>query len=209
MLHYQNNSMPNPKLNFQEIHDLFRPRILRYLTRLIGKDEAEDLTQEVFVKINKSLGTFRGDAQLSTWIYRIATNAAMDRFRSPSLALIGSEELSDNSFEADEDSRPHSSKSGLLDQQLIRKEMNDCIREVVDKLPENYRTVIVLSELEELTNSEIADVLQVTVDTVKIRLHRARARLKLELESCCMFYRDERNELACDRKVTLLNFLPR
>ena len=91
-----------------------------------------------------------------------------------------------------------------LDSQLVRKEMNECIRGIVDGLPENYRAVLALSEVEEFTNAEISQILGISLDVVKIRLHRARARLKKELEAKCNFYRDERNELACDRKTTHL-----
>lgn len=95
----------------------------------------------------------------------------------------------------------------VLDSLLIRKDMNECIRGIVDSLPGNYRTALVLSELEGLTNAEIAEVAGISLDTVKIRLHRARMRLKKELEAKCNFYHDERNELACDRKTTPLDFL--
>jgi RNA polymerase sigma-70 factor (ECF subfamily) len=78
--------------------------------------------------------------------------------------------------------------------------MNECIREFVDKLDENYRTVIILSELKELKNQDIADILGVSLDTVKIRLHRARVKLKKVFEAGCEFYRNKDNELACDRK---------
>jgi RNA polymerase sigma-70 factor (ECF subfamily) len=71
-------------LEFEHIHAAFRPKIERYLTRMIGEYEAEDLTQDVFVRISQALKTFRGECELSTWIYRIATNAALDRLRSPS-----------------------------------------------------------------------------------------------------------------------------
>lgn len=84
--------------------------------------------------------------------------------------------------------------------------MNKCIRNVINKLPEDYRTVIVLGELEELKNHEIAEILQVSLDTVKIRLHRARAKLKKELENLCCFYRDERNVLSCDLKSAIKQF---
>jgi RNA polymerase sigma factor (sigma-70 family) len=75
--------MNQVEFDFQTIHAEFRPRIQRYLARLVGESEAEDLTQEVFVKVHRALPSFRGEAQLSTWIYRIATNAALDRLRSP------------------------------------------------------------------------------------------------------------------------------
>ncbi len=71
-------------LDFQKIHADFRQKITLYLARLVGEFEAEDLTQEVFVRVNQNLPGFRGESRLSTWIYRIATNAAIDRRRQPS-----------------------------------------------------------------------------------------------------------------------------
>lgn len=196
------------RLSFQEIHDTFRPKILRYLVRLVGEQDAEDLTQDVLVKVSQALETFRGEATVSTWIYRIATNAATDHLRKPSSVLP----TRIVSFQADDDTlsgqgdRVDEQSTPFLDAQLIRKEMSDCIRGLVDGLPEDYRTVLVLSELEELTNAEIAEVLQVSLETVKIRLHRARAKLKKEMENLCSFYRDERNVLSCDRKIIPLKF---
>ena len=78
--------------------------------------------------------------------------------------------------------------------------MNGCIREIIDSLPEAYRSVIVLGEIEGLKDAEIAEILGVTLRTAKMRLHRARTKLRGELKAACVFYRDERNELACDRK---------
>jgi RNA polymerase sigma-70 factor (ECF subfamily) len=191
---------------FQEIFTVYYPKIVRYLRRLIGEVEAEDVAQEVFVKVNKALDGFRGESSLSTWIYRIATNAAMDHRRKP---VTQYEPLTPDS-PSDDDSPMDAAvldADPRLDTLLIRKDMNDCIRGIVDGLPENYRTVLVLSDLEGLANAEIAEVLDITLDTVKIRLHRARVRLRKELEANCNFYRDERNELACDRKTTSLKFL--
>jgi len=70
--------------DFNAIHASYLPRISRYLARLVGQSEAEDLTQEVFVRVSRGLPDFRGDAKLSTWIYRIATNVATDHLRSRS-----------------------------------------------------------------------------------------------------------------------------
>ncbi|MFI5294637.1 MAG: sigma-70 family RNA polymerase sigma factor [Thermodesulfovibrionales bacterium] len=196
------------RLSFQEVHDIFRPKILRYLARLVGEQDAEDLTQDVFVKVSHALETFRGEATVSTWIYRIATNAAMDHLRKPSSVLparIASFQADDDTSSSQGD-KVDGQSTPCLDAQLIRKEMSECIRGLVDDLPEDSRTVLVLSELEELSNHEIAEILQVSLETVKIRLHRARAKLKKEMENRCNFYRDDRNELACDRKITPLKF---
>jgi RNA polymerase sigma-70 factor (ECF subfamily) len=186
------------------IYNEYHPKIVRYLTRLVGELEAEDTAQEVFVKINRSLDSFRGESSLSTWIYRIATNAAMDHLRKSSSRLVRPAE--DDDLAGEEDAGPVDT-SPLHDTQLIRKDMNDCIRGIVDSLPDDYRTVLVLSELEGLTNAEITEVLGISLDTAKIRLHRAKTKLRKELEIHCTFYRDERNELSCDRKTTPLKFL--
>ncbi len=194
-----------PDMNdFSTIYTEYYTKIVRYLQRLVGELEAEDTAQEVFVKIDRSLDSFRGESSLSTWIYRIATNAAMDHLRKPSSRLVRPAEASD--LTEDEETGPVDT-SPLHDTQLIRKDMNDCIRGIVDGLPQDYRTVLVLSEFEGLTNAEIVEVLGISLETVKVRLHRARARLRQELEAKCQFYRDERNELSCDPKTTRLKFL--
>ena len=189
-------------ISFQNIHDEFRPRILRYLRSIVGVADAEDLAQDVFVKVARALPGFRAESSLATWIYRIATNAALDHLRSPSSRAAAPQR---KIFAADDPvSGAKEAESGektlLTDSLLIRKDMNDCIRGIADNLPELYRTVLVLSDLEGLTNAEIAGVLGISLDAVKIRLHRARTRLRKELENNCAFYRDSRNGLACDRK---------
>ena len=139
--------------------------MLRYLKRLVGERDAEDLTQLVMVKVSDGLARFRGDSQLTTWIYRIAEHQV------PSTEATA-----------------------------IRDEMNACVREFVERLPDPYRAVIVLSAMEGFKNREIAEILGQSLDTVKIRLHRAREKLKQDLVAGCTFQRDERNEFACDRK---------
>jgi RNA polymerase sigma-70 factor (ECF subfamily) len=199
--------MPCKGLDFQEIYTSFQPKIFGYLSRMLDENEAEDLTQEVFVKVDKALKEFRGEAQLSTWIYRIATNAALDRLRSSSFRQRAREcvqsDSSDQTMAEPEDKDIWTGEQRKsVDQQLIRKEMNSCIREYIDQLPEDYRAVLVLSEVEGFKNREIVEILGVSLDTVKIRLHRAKAKLKESLGSHCNFYLDERSELACDRKDT-------
>jgi RNA polymerase sigma-70 factor (ECF subfamily) len=182
--------------DFENLYKEFQPRILRYLGMMTEKSEAPDLTQVVFMKVGKGLKDFRGESSLSTWIYRIATNTAFDHNKygraAKELEQLGDEGSSMDDFPADEYDGP--------EKEFIVQEMNACIRGVVEQLPENYRVVLVLSEFEGLTNPEIAEVLNLSIDTVKIRLHRARAALRKALESECCFYHDERNEMMCDRK---------
>lgn len=193
------------EVEFCKLHDTFRPKILRYLANLVGQRDAEDLTQEVFVKVDHALQTFRGESQLSTWIYRIATNTALDKLRSPSFRQAGQKSLAEKSIAEGETEIVDKNawtgeKRPSVETSLIQKEMNECIRGIVENLPDNYRTVVVLSELEGFKDDEIAEIIGASIHTAKIRLHRARSRLKKELEVHCSFYRDERNEFACDRK---------
>ena len=194
----------NPQ-DFPALYSEYYPKIVGYLRRLVGEAEAEDVAQETFVKVSRSLESFRGESQLSTWIYRIATNTAMDHLRKPSTKrsarqTSGAEEDEDYYEDTVVDSAP------LHDTLLIRKDMNDCIRGLVNDLPENYRAVLVLADLEGFTNAEIGDVLGLSLDTVKIRLHRARVQLKKSMDQACHLYRDHRNEFSCDRKSATLEF---
>jgi RNA polymerase sigma-70 factor (ECF subfamily) len=184
--------------DFRKIYDTFQPKILRYLTHLVGEPEAEDLAQEVFVKVSQALSRFRQESHLSTWIYRIATNAAIDRRRSRAFQETIRQQSSSEVM-AEEMTDP-------VEGQLIRKEMNACIRGFVENLPTNFRSVVVLSELEELSNEAIAEVLGISLATVKIRLHRARTLLRKEFATRCDFYRDEGNVLLCDPKITGVSF---
>lgn len=187
---------------FDAIHSSYRPRIVRYLTRLVGPGAAEDLTQEVFVRVSRGLPAFKGTAKLSTWIYRIATNVATDRLRSRSFK----EARSNQAFSQQEgpakdvDALPDE-KSPLVERQLMRDQMSSCVHNYINTLPENYRAVVILSDIEGLTNQEIAEVLELTLDAVKIRLHRGRAKLKEKLRNGCSFDRDEDNVLVCDPKT--------
>ncbi len=197
--------MGDQRLDFTSLHDEFRPRVLRYLTRLVGTADAEDLTQSVMLKVSEGLSRFRGDASVSTWIYRIATNVALDKQRQRR-----TQPLVDTEHEFDEEVLPLAAQSTSVESTAIREEMSACIGEFVARLPENYKTVVILSEIEGFTNDEIASTLGITLDTVKIRLHRAREKLRRELQAGCTFYRDDAEELACDRKATApITFSPR
>ncbi|MCQ3928916.1 MAG: RNA polymerase subunit sigma-24 [Chloroflexi bacterium] len=193
--------MDHDPRDFQQIYDEFHPKILRYMTRLAGEVEAEDLTQEVFVKVNRGLEEFRGESQLSTWIYRIATNTAIDRLRSRTDNPIALVELSDDLTESEDQEMWTGEKALSVEQQLVRQQMNDCIRNLIHQLPEDYQTVLILSELEGIKNQAIADILGISLETVKIRLHRARAKLRHELEAHCEAYWVEENEFVPDLKA--------
>ncbi len=190
-------------LLFLDIYEQYYTKILRYLTSLTDHQEAEELAQITFEKINRSLGSFKGESKLSTWIYRIATNTALDRLKSshykhshsgPQTILALYEPGTESTISE------HTDTPRSTDEKIIRGEMSECIREFIDKLPPDYRTVIILNELEGFANKEISQILQISLETTKIRLHRARAKLKKSLESSCDFHHDYNSGLACDRK---------
>jgi RNA polymerase sigma-70 factor (ECF subfamily) len=144
---------------FQRIYDTFQPKVLNYLTLMVGPGEAEDLTQDVFLKAMQALPDFKGRSAISTWLYRIATNTALDRLRRTS---------TQRGVPATEDRPP--GRAGDDGEEVGVT--------VADETPSAEQQLI----REELRASVRADVLGVTVETVKIRLHRARARLKEALK---------------------------
>ena len=182
-------------VDFQKIHDEFRPRIFHYLSGMVGKDNAEDLTQVVFEKVSRGISNFRGESSLATWVYRIATNVALDHNRS---ATVRKTIISLDTIDANCDCNILSDeKLPAADRGLMRREMNACIHRIVKRMPENERAVLLLSEFEGMKNREIADILDISLNSVKIRLHRARTKLRKDISTECTLDRDERNELVC------------
>jgi RNA polymerase sigma-70 factor (ECF subfamily) len=189
---------------FRELYDANYDRVWRLLARIVGPQDADDLTQVVFVKAVKALSRFRGDAQISTWLYRIAANVASDWLRSRSTheaeVTVQLPEVSDHDA-GEADVRSASiDNCASPEQELIRKEMNDCIRGVIGQLPEGHRTVLMLGELGGFPDDEIARTLGISRGNAKVRLHRAREQLKQALAGRCDFYRNEDNEFACEPK---------
>jgi len=189
-------------MEFQQIYKDYYPKILRYLTKLTDDiEEAEDLTQDVFIKVNSGLEKFEGRSSLSTWIYKIATNTANDRFRSASFQK-GTKQTLEGEFieENKEDKNVWTGDSeNVSDNNLEKKEMNSCIKRYVEDISDNYKTAFTLSEYEGLKNQEIADILDLSLDTVKIRIYRARTQLKKKMEKGCDISREDTG-LSCDER---------
>jgi RNA polymerase sigma-70 factor (ECF subfamily) len=185
---------------FAEIHEEHRERILHYLRRMTRDFPlAEELTQETFLRASRALSSFRGEGKVTTWLYRIATNLYLDHRRKKPVGIKVSELLPDVEDLHDMADRDRSGPK-LADQLLEDSEMGGCVREFVDQLPSDYKAVIVLHDLEGLKNREIAQIVGCSLDTVKIRVHRARRLLRTALGEGCDFYYDDRAVLRCDRK---------
>jgi RNA polymerase sigma-70 factor (ECF subfamily) len=185
---------PELMATFEELHNALGARVAAYLSRYVGSTEAEDLAQEVFLKVHQKLGSFRGEAKLTTWVFQIATHAALDRLKSASHRAAKAEVPH---LLQDDEAYFIPSPQAL---RPLKDEMCRCIRSLVDELPVDFRTIIYLSELQELGIAEIADILEITPGAAKIRLHRARQLLRTRMEQHCRIILDEHAELQCDRK---------
>jgi RNA polymerase sigma-70 factor (ECF subfamily) len=158
-----------PAFSIDVLHREYGDRIRRYLTRLVGDGDAEDLAQDVFEKALEAIGTFRGNSRVLTWLYRMATNAAIDRLRTATRRAAverGAEEADPEDPELSGDARERS-----LDAEVDRARMRACILDVVEQLPASQRAAILLGELRGLSDRELADALGVSLGAAKIRLH--------------------------------------
>jgi RNA polymerase sigma-70 factor, ECF subfamily len=183
-------------LNYTEIYNEYSPRILRYLNSTFCIEDSEDLLQEIFIKVYKSLDSFRNESSVNTWIYKIAKNAIIDKLKSRNYKFYKAQE----EFNATKINYDNSHFVSTFDKKIEKEEMYVCIRKFIGNLTENNRTVFVLSQYEGLSNAEIAEILQISIDSVKIRLHRAKEALINLLKKNCNIYFDNSNEISCEPK---------
>lgn len=171
--------------------DAFEELVRGYTGRLLGlsrrilsnSEEARDVVQETFLAAFQSFDRFRGDAALGTWLSRIAVNHCLMRLRTrrrkPEKSI---EELLPEFLPDGHAVRASVRWDVSFASEVERKEMFLIIRGKIDDLPSNYRTVLLLRDIEELSTEEVAKMLGVSTNTVKVRLHRARQALKGLLE---------------------------
>ena len=182
----------NEATRFDEVAGTLRGPILGYLQRFVGDAAlAEDLLQETLVRISKGLDRFEARSSVKTWAFKIATHTAIDHLRRSKREL--------QLVELDEMAVAANPGEGL-GERLVIGEMNACLREEIDRLPESYRAAILLHDLEGLSARETAEIVGCSIATAKIRIHRARARLKQALLGDCNFSRGRDQVLHCDRK---------
>jgi RNA polymerase sigma-70 factor (ECF subfamily) len=188
--------------NFPDIFNTHKEAIRRYILSLVRHPaEAEDLTQETFLRAYNNLHTLKDPGKLTGWLYRIATHICYDKFRlkshrnrPQSLDAPTANQEGEGKIAEPEAAMPR------LDFVIQQKEMSDCVQQYLEDLSDSYRGVILLHDIEGLTNPEIAAMLDCSLDTVKIRLHRARQKLKERLDRGCDFSHDQRDVLVCDPK---------
>ena len=164
----------------------YQDMVFNLAYRLLGNyEESTDLAQEVFLQIYRKLGTFRRDASLRTWIYRIVINRAKNRKRwwHRRIGEMTAVSLDD----AEVSSRIHAEASATdrepaPDEVLERKETSELLLRAIDELPFGHRTILLLKEIEGLSYDEISDTLDLPLGTVKSRLARARKSLRDKLD---------------------------
>jgi RNA polymerase sigma-70 factor (ECF subfamily) len=154
--------------------------------RINDKVEAEDILQDIFVRIHSRIGSLENSSALESWLYRITRNAVIDYYRS----RRSMEELPEW-LEQPQASREES----------LRRELSSCLVPMIQQLPEKYRRAVQLSEIEGKTQKEIAEKEGISLSGAKSRVQRGRGLLKAMLYECCEFELDTRNQVIdCERK---------
>lgn len=155
-------------------------RMLAVARRILrDDDEAQDAVQEAFLSAFKAIGNFSGQSRLGTWLHRIVVNAALMRRRKrQNIKEVAIEDLmpkfQDDGHHLDPPAPWREGSEAILDS----KELQELVRKKIDSLPENYREVLTLRDIEQLDTRETAEILKITPNAVKVRLHRAHVALQ-------------------------------
>ena len=170
-------------------------RIFRYIMSMVRDTaEAEDLTQETFLRAHRNRNSLRDEGAQTAWLYRIATNTCLDRLRQYARRAPMESETDLDQMEVAEPDTPS------LQKVIERDEMSACVQRYLNRLSDSHRAVILLHDMHELTSPEIAQLLGESLSNVKMRLHRARTKLRSALKAGCEFSIDERSVLTCESK---------
>ena len=171
------------------IHDQYYERVRKFILASVKNESvADDLVQETFIKIQENLDSVREPERISSWIFRIAYHLCQDHFRTLKKSS-SQEEIHDELVTLQE---------SLAQKKLEQGEMSRCVQDKLSLLPETLRSVIIFADIMDFSRQEIADILGLTLENVKVRLHRARKKLKAILEKECTFEVDERSVLVCE-----------
>lgn len=170
---------------FDEVVSRYYESVFNLAYRLFqgNREEAEDLTQEVFLHAFQAYDRFRGDAHVFTWLYRITVNLWKNRLKQLSREREHRWEILEETGEEEEESEPIEWEDTRLSPQrlLEQKELAEAIQKAIDELPEEQRIVVVLRDIEGLSYQEIAEIVGCSIEAVKSRLFRARTNLRKKL----------------------------
>lgn len=168
---------------FRRLFDLYSPRLYHFFSRRgFPHQECLDLTQETFLGIYKGMGTYRRDASFETWLFKIATNAYRKRLRWGAAGKRGAEEAPlEERDEGGPVAKVAATDAPAPGEEVLRKERSRLLRQAIDRLPEQMRKCLVLRIDQELRYKEIAVLLRLSPETVKVHLLQARRKLREEL----------------------------
>jgi RNA polymerase sigma-70 factor (ECF subfamily) len=163
---------------FDELVRRYQDRVYRLAFKILRHEQdAAEALQDAFLSAFRGIGNFKAESTFSTWLYRIATNAALMKYRKRREGHISLDQSqSDRDGESEAMQVPDWTTQPLQD--LLDSETRGVMEESVERLPEDLRTVFLLRDVEELSNAEVAEILDLTVAAVKSRLHRARIMLR-------------------------------
>jgi len=171
----------------QELAERYTPRIYQLAFRhMKNREDAEEVTQDVLMKVYRKVGSFRGDSALSSWIYRITFNTAMSRLRNGRLARAADKERERVEASASAEDRVRAARhpadwSRMPDEELLRGQLRHAVAAAIADLPEIYRAPVVLRDIEGLSTEEASSRLHLKDQTLKSRLHRGRLMLRERL----------------------------
>jgi RNA polymerase sigma-70 factor, ECF subfamily len=182
-------------MNFDSLYKKYYSKVKRHVSGLLNHIDVDDVVQEIFLKIEKGLPYFKEESKLSTWIHSITVNHCIDIIRKRKAHHL---RVKSNNEVHHINNTPCGCKD--IESNLINAEMNECINNYIKTLPDIYKEIVLLSDIEGYSNNEIASKLDISIESVKVRLHRGRQKLKNILtKQCCLFF-TENNELACYQK---------
>jgi RNA polymerase sigma-70 factor, ECF subfamily len=169
----------------EEVFAAYAPRVYAVARRMLANDaDAEDVTQDVLVQVLRKLDTFRGEACLATWLYRVTVNAALAHRRKQSRRRECQVDAPLDTL-GQQAGRAGFGQAEPPDRQVLDRELQALIEQAIARLPEMYRDVYVLADVEDRPNAEIGELLGLSVAAVKSRLHRARLMMRDALASHC------------------------
>jgi RNA polymerase sigma-70 factor (ECF subfamily) len=172
-----------PPLTPEQVFNEYAPRVYSLARRMLGNDaDAEDVTQDVLLQVVRKLDTFRGESDFATWLHRVTVNAALaHRGKRARRQEHEVPDPLDNFLEDGHHGAAVKPWSVAPDQRALDQETHRLIEDAIARLPEIYRDVYVLADVEGLNNPEVADILGLSVAAVKSRLHRARLLMRSAL----------------------------
>lgn len=180
-LYFKGSSVKATEKIWHEYHT----KLAAFIRSKVAEDVVDDLLQDVFVKIHSRINSLKENTKLESWLYQITRNTIIDYYRSK---------------------RPTKDLPDWIEQpqpeeeETIRKELSLCLEPMVKELPEKYREAIQLSELENKTQKEIAELENISLSGAKSRVQRGRALLKNMLHDCCQIEINQNNQLVSYKK---------